>query len=255
MYDLTAPILSNRSQRQLFASALPDAPVVAERRDTSAPAARWLRCFARTAAEVLRAGRLIYRQPPSRLTAVAGARPVSSARPPGGRATVGRRDGSEGADGAGDAADGRRQGRRQPDDRLQRVLPARPAVRRPARPDPRRRRRTRLRRPGSGRPGARPGDHRRGRHRAHVDRRQRVRRRGGDRSSWVRSARNSPRRGCRSPCCPPTRRPDASRPATSRWTVRWSTTAIRARRLSVGSSAASCPWSSSTRIRRPTCRR
>ena len=31
MYDPTAAILSSRSQRQLFNSALPDAPVVADR--------------------------------------------------------------------------------------------------------------------------------------------------------------------------------------------------------------------------------
>ena len=43
LFDLTAFILADRGQRQLFASALPDAPVVPERRRRVRPARRWLR--------------------------------------------------------------------------------------------------------------------------------------------------------------------------------------------------------------------
>ena len=43
LFDLTALILADRGQRQLFASAMPDAPVVPERRRRVRPARQWLR--------------------------------------------------------------------------------------------------------------------------------------------------------------------------------------------------------------------
>ena len=43
LFDLTAFILADRGQRQLFASALPDAPVVPGAPSARPPARRWLR--------------------------------------------------------------------------------------------------------------------------------------------------------------------------------------------------------------------
>ena len=132
----THVFLTNQAVRSLDGltafSALPNAPVLpVKQRRRPIQAAR--RALLRQAAT----------RPVRRLTpATHGRQPVrvSARADPVRRPSPGAYSGR----GSRDAADGRRQGRRQPDDGVERVLPARSALRRAAQEDPRRRRGARI---------------------------------------------------------------------------------------------------------------